>query len=487
MADNKKGASSTAKDKRQFAEDNNQILRDVTKIIQKSDPTVNKETLKEYMKAISSNEKNLRNTAWYLYYRSNIFSKIVSFYSGMWCLGCRKIMPNYSMVGENDNDAMLKNYEDTLVWLDKMNLQTNMVEILRNVYIQDVCYAITYFDDNGMFFYILDPDECAIDSRYSTTDFGFAVDMSKWRNQNKQTILEIMGEPLQSMYNEYERTGNKWIHCPDEYAACFKFRTERWDTVVPPLLANYLQLAALEDLVDIQADADALDIYKLLYIPLKTRNNQKQVNEWEIDPAMAKNYFDKLTEAVPENVAGAIVPGDELKVIDFARTVDSDTTSVEKTANQILQTAGGGAVINSNNINSSAAFNAWLKSETEYAMSTLIGQVNGFANRMLSFKLNNHAKVEHFEVSIYTREELRKSMLESCQYGYNNKIAYNTLLGFSERETMAQIYFEENVLKLHEKMIYPLSSSFVQSGNNGAPTKDDGEISDEGDKSRDKD
>ena len=78
-------------------------------------------------------------------------------------------------------------------------------------------------------------------------------------------------------------------------------------------------------------------------------------------------------------------------------------------------------------------------------------------------------------------------MLESCQYGYNNKIAYNTLLGFSERETMAQIYFEEEVLELHEKMIYPLSSSFVQSGNNGAPIKDDDEISDEGDKSRDKD
>ena len=50
---------------------------------------------------------------------------------------------------------------------------------------------------------------------------------------------------------------------------------------------------------------------------------------------------------------------------------------------------------------------------------------------------------------------------------------------------MAQNYFEEDVLKLHEKMIYPLSSSFTQPSE-GAPVKDDDEISDEGDKSRDK-
>lgn len=483
---NKNGANSTTtKNKRQYAEDSNHVIRDVSRTISRSEPTINKDTLKGYMQNVSQNEVNLRNTAWFLYYRSNIFSKIVSFYAGMWDLKCRKITPNYSMTKENDNDKMLKTYSDTLLWLDRMNLQSNMVEILRNVYIQDVCYAVTYFDESGMFFYILDPDECIIDSRYSSTDYGFAVNMSKWNNQNKQAIIEMMGEPFESMYKEYKETNNKYIHCPDEYAACFKFRTERYDTVVPPLLANFLQLASLEDLVDMQDDAEALEIYKLLYMPLKTKSNSKEVNDWEIDPSLVKKYYDILDEAIPDNVASAIVPGDELKTAEFPKSVDSDITSVEKTSNQILQSAGGGAVINSNHITSSAGFKAWLKYETEYAMSTLIGQINGFTNRMLSFKLSNAAKVEHFEVSVYTKDDLRKTLLESCQYGYSNRLAYNTLLGFSEQETMAQNYFEEDVLKLHEKMIYPLSSSFTQPSE-GAPVKDDDDISDEGDKSRDK-
>ena len=61
--------------------------------------------------------------------------------------------------------------------------------------------------------------------------------------------------------------------------------------------------------------------------------------------------------------------------------------SVEVSSNQILQTAGGGAVINANKITSTAAFNAWLKSETEFAISPLIPQIDGFCNLQLSLMM----------------------------------------------------------------------------------------------------
>ena len=467
-----------------FVEAKNNLLKNVTQSTKKTVPTIDKEQLKTFMQNIYGNESNLRNTARYLFYRSNIFYRIVHFYAGMWDLRCRKINPIYSIGGDNDKDKMIKSFSDAAVWLDRMNIQNNMVEILLNVYVQDVCYAVTYLDETGMYFYTLDPDECVIDSRYSDGGFGFAVDMSKWRNTRRQELIEMMGSPFREMYDEYQKTGSKWQHCPDEYAACFKFRTDVWDAVVPPLLPIYLQLASLEDLVDIQAEDDALSIYKLVYMPLHTRSNAKSLNEWEVDPAIAHQYFSRLLkEALPENVAGGVVPAKELKTIDFQKSVDEDVTRVEKASNQVLQTAGGGAVINSNNISSIASFNAWLKSESQFAMDTLIGQINGFVNRMLYFKLGKDAaKVEFFNVSIYTKEEFRKAMLESCQYGYSNKIAYNTLLGFSELDTLGQIYFEEEVLGLHDIMKYPLSSSHTQSS--GAPTKDDDEITDAGEDSR---
>lgn len=486
----------SAKNKKNYtevftAEDLNVRLRDVTKSITQSVRTVNKDTLKGYLENVVNAEKNLRNTAKYLYYRSNIFYRLVNFYANMWDLNCRKVVPPYDLQKKPNAQKTLKSYNATLDALERMNLQGNLAEMLINVYMMDVCYAFTYYDETGMFFYVLDPDECVIDSRYSTSDFGFSIDMSKWRSSTKQQIIDFLGSPLKEMYAEYEQTGQRYVHCPDDYAACFKFRTDNWEAVVPPFVSLFIQLANLEDLIDVQADADALSIYKLIYLPMKTASGTTNVNAFEIDPAVSHRYFQQLLDdAIPEGVAGAMVPGDELKVIDFARNVDTDMNSVEQSANQVLQTAGGGAVINANKITSSAAFHAWLKSETEFAISTLMPQINGFANRFLSYHVNNPSRVQHFEISVYTKDEFAESLLKSCQYSFANRIAYNTCLGISEKETLAMAYLENDILKLPEVMRYPLSSSFTQSGakdsdelKGGAPSKGD-DITESGERMR---
>lgn len=475
-----------------FAKASNTIhnLRDVTQSSNKSISTIDKQKLINYIKNIGSNEKNLRDTARYLYYRSNVFFRLVSWYADMWNLRCRKVVPRYDFVKDNDKTKFLKSYNDTLDVLDRFDLQGNMTEVLTNVYISDIYYGIRYTDDVGTFFYYLDPDDCIIDSRYSTGDFGFAVDMSKWKSKQRQAIIEYLGEPLKSMYSEYDRTKVKYIHMPDEYAVCFKFRTDIFDICIPPLLGLFAQLSGLEDLVDVQAEADKLSIYKMIYLPMKTLGGTKEANDFTVSPEITHKYFQKMLdlEAIPENVSAAITT-DELKVIDFSKSADGDINAVQKSQDQILALSGGGAVLNTHQITSTAAFNAWLKAETEFALSTLMPQVNGAVNRWLSYELNNPAKVEHFEVSVYTQKELADQLLESCKYSYSNRIAYNTLLGISEKETMAFEFLENEVLKLPQVMVYPLNSSFTQSGTNGEvgtgrDKVDDDQLTPEGERSR---
>ena len=165
-------------------------LRDVTKSIKsRTINVIDKETLKGYIKNIGGNEKNLRNVARYLYYRSNIFFRLVNFYADMWCLNCRKVTPLYNLTKDNDPESMKKAYENTLNELDIMNMQGNMVGRLINIYIQDISYAICYKDKTGMFFYELDPDECVIDGQYASGDYSFAIDMSKWSSAQRQEII----------------------------------------------------------------------------------------------------------------------------------------------------------------------------------------------------------------------------------------------------------------------------------------------------------
>ena len=479
------------------AKDGADILRDVTQTVTPpSVQTINKEELKQWFNNIGANEKNLRKTARYLYYRSNIFYRLVNWYADMFELNCRKITPKYDLIKGTKEKEFLKSYSDTLDALDILNLQNNMLEALINVFVEDVYFGLILKDETGSFFYRLDPDECLIDGKYYTGNYSFSLDMSKWTSTKKQKIIEFIGEPLVSMYKEYQSTNVKYIHVPGEYSVCFKFRTDMVNLIVPPFVTLFLQIAALEDLVDIQADADALSIYKLIYLPLKVLSSTKESDDFQISPDIAADYFDRLLGAIPQNVAAGIVPGDKLEVIDFDNTNDKEVNSVETASNQILQTAGGGAVINSSKITSTAAFNAWLKAETEFAISPLLPQIEGFCNLQLSFMVGKPAKVTYFPISTYTKDDFREKMLESAQYGYSNRIAYGTLLNVSEREQLASIFLETEVLKLQDKMIYPLSSSFTSSGNGltedgytpetgqGAPKKDDKDLTPEGERSR---
>lgn len=473
-------------------------LRDLNRRTTTNVSAIDKEELKKWIRNVGANEKQLRNTARYLYYRSNIYFRLVNWYANMFCLDCRKVTPKYDLTKENGESSIkevLRSYNNTLDCLERLNLQGNMLEALITVFREDVYYGLLLQSDDGAFFYQLDPDECAIDGKYYCGCYGFAVDMSKWRNGQKQQLIEIIGEPLKSMYAEYEKdtVANKYVHVPAKYSVCFKFRTDTYNMNIPPFLPLFLQLAGLEDLVDIQAEADALSIYKLIYMPMEVLAGARNADDFAISPDLSLEYLQRMIDAgqIPENVGVGAVPGKELKTIDFEKSVDKDTNSVEISSNQVLQTAGGGAVINSNNITSTAAFMAWLKSETEFAISPLLPQIDGFCNLQLSYMMTKPCRVKHFECSVYTKDELAKQMMESCQYGYSNRLAYGTLIGVSEKEQLAQIYLETEVLKLQDKMIYPLASSFTTTNEGytpevgqGAPEKDPSELTPAGDKTR---
>lgn len=441
---------------------------------------------------IYTNSANLIKASRYLYYRSPIYAKMIDVYVDMYCLDCRKVTPNYSFTKDYDSQKMLKQYEDTLKCLDNMNLQGNLQGPLRNMWIQDVSFNLYFHDDYGSFFWYIDPSEAMIDGYYNM-DGGFcysmALNMSLWRSAYKQDLIEFIGSPLKEMWEEYERTGIKYVHVPTEYSCVLKFRTDMMDTIIPPLIYYLIQLAGLNDLCDIQADADDLSFYKMIYLPLQTLSGAKNSDDWKITPDLAIDYFKIASDmAIPAGISSAVIPGDELKTIDFSDNVTESVNRVENSQQQILGSAGGaGALLNATKaVNNTALINAALKSESHYVINPTLPQIECWANLQSSLVVSDHCHMSLMPVTIYTKEDYRKSLLESNQYGFMYRLAYGTLLGFTERQTMAQLKFESEVLGLQDKMIYPLSSSFTSSGNDkgGRPLTDDTMLSPSGERSR---
>jgi len=476
-----KSASSVAEKKAKYQENQKKLFEEAIEGAKKlRDPNRNstislnsfdRETIRTYLQSPANNEENLRNAARYLFYRSQPLYRIIRWYASMWDLRCRQVIPTeYSYTKENSIDKIRKTYETTLKQLDIYDIQGNWHDVALRCYLEDVCYTVFFRDDTDAFFYILDPSECKIDVRYFTKEFGYSVDMSKWRSTQRRELAEWLGSPFTDMLAEYDRTGTRWIHMPDEYGAAFKFNSDRMDLIIPPMVPMLQSISSLNDLADIQALKDQASIYKLLLVPMKVLNAAKTNDEFEISPDILIEYYQKLSQTLPEYVAASIIPGEVTNdnVIDFSTTsADKDIDRLAQSQDTLMSLSGGGAVLNASNITSTAAFNAWLKSESEFAISSLMPQIEGFTNRMLRNDISKPCLVKYFEVTVYTKDDLKKSLLESCQHSFSNRLAYNTLNGISEFATMAMEFIETDVLGLPELMNHPLQSSYTTTGDQG--------------------
>ena len=152
----------------------------------------------------------------------------------------------------------------------------------------------------------------------------------------------------------------------------------------------------------------------------------------------------------------------------------------------VLNSSGGAQILNSANLSTSAAFEAVVKADTEFAISSLLPQTEAWINSFIARYVDMPCKVKLFEVSVYTKDNLRKELLENAQNGLPTKLAVNSMSGFSELDTLALNFLEEEVFSLSEALS-PLNTSYTQSSNeSGGQEKDVTELSDSGMETRDK-
>lgn len=464
-------------------------LRDIGKNYRKTVTTFDKEKLRSYLQNIGSNEKNLRALSWYLLYRSHIYYRIMCYFSQMFCLDCRSIIPKYDLTKNNTPDKVLKSYQKTLDAVGAMRLQQEFYPIIFTCFVQDIYYGVYLHDQTGVFHMPLPADYCKISGKFMTGDFSFVFDASWLRN--RQELIEYLPEIFEEAWKEYERTGEKWQTLPPEMQVCIKFRAEDYELIVPPFTGIFNSIINLADLEDIQAAGDEASVYKMLWYELETIAGSKTVDDWKIDPNLALPYFDKFTDNVPPYIATAIIPG-QIHEINFDNDNATDTTKVAKATEQVLNTAGGAEVLNGATINNTYAFKMAAIANTEFAISPLLPQIQSWVMRMLGYENADECRVRFMPISVYTKADYRDQLLSSGQYGLPTKLAINTLNGFNEKDTLAMNYVEEELLQLSEKLV-PLNSSYTSSNNNeytseigqGRPKVDDvGDLTDSGERSR---
>lgn len=458
--------------------------------------TYSKENLRSYLQAPSTeaNQKNLRKLSDFLYTVSHIYRRMINYKAEQITCKSWVAYPVINMVDENDEESIKQDYERITRIVNNMHMEAQILKIMLRAWKHDVAYCYVYGDpekDGSFYLHPLNPDYCRIYSAsYYQGVLGIAYDMSYFRTYPDD--LEYFDKEFQKLYRQYESDNIRWKELPIEKAFAIKINIDNLDFPVIPLSGLMEEIINLKDFQSIQSVTDELNAYKMIWAKIPTLQGTNTPDDFAIDLNLANNFYQKLLSIVPDGITFGLSPMD-LNTIEFNNnSATEDTNTLSKAYSNLIE-AQGSIVLNSNRITNSESFKKAMSVECNDSMKPVI-QINAWLNLYLKmvYKVENWV-VEFSDISPYFVDDRLKLLKEAASYGMPVKLEYMSLLGSNPIKERGMSYVE-NMLGLGTTdWITPLVSTNTQSsldpsndGSQGAPIKDDGDLSDEGVKSRDK-
>ena len=478
-----------------FAADLKKVLQlfNPEKIPTRNTSVYSRENLRTYLRnpATDANNKSLRKLSAYLYTVSHVYRRMVNFKAHQ--INCKtwSAYPIVSMIEENDEESILKEYERVINIVKAMRMDTQIFKVMLQAWKYGVSYGYIYGDpetDGEFYIHLLDPDYCKISC--VSLDHGvpgFLFDMSFFRGNEDQ--LEYYDKEFTTLYNQYTSDNIKWKQLPIERTICIKIDPDNLDYAIPPLSGLMEQVISLTDLQAAQDEIDSLQNYKMVWGKLDTISGTKNMNDFTVDLDLALEFMKKIDAALPDNVGYGLSPL-ELDTIEFKDNDASDTNVLSKAYSNLIE-ANGSIILNSNRITNSTSFKLAMKAECEDAMAP-ITQLNAWLKLYLKYNHNVETiVVEYSDISPYFMDDEIEKYSKLAGLGLPIKTELASMVRANPQKSLGMNYLEQNLLKLGtENWINPLVSTNTQGADadaNGAPTKDDGELTDEGEASRDKD
>lgn len=468
-------------------------LFDPEKIPTRTTSIYSKESLRTYLRnpATDSNNKNLRKLSNYLYTVSHVYRRMINYKAHQ--INCKvwSAYPIVSMVEENDEESILKEYERVVNIVKAMHMETQIYKLMLTAWKHGVVYGYIYGDpetDGTFYIHLLDPDYCKIScASYDHGVLGFLFDMSFF--MGNEGLLEYYDKEFTTLYNQYQSDNIRWKQLPIERTICIKIDPDNLDYAIPPLSGLMESIISLTDLQAAQEEIDSLQNYKMVYGKIDTISGSKNVNDFEIDLDLALAFMQKIGGSLPDNVGYGVSPL-KLDTIEFKDDDASDTNVLSKAYSNLIET-NGSIVLNSNRITNSTAFKMAMLVECQDAMEP-IRQLNAWLKFYLKY---NHGVesvvVEYSDVSPYFMGDEIDKYTKLAGLSLPIKTELAAMINANPQKSFGMDFLERRLLKIGtERWTNPLVSSNTQSSINtegGAPEKSESELGDEGIEDRDQD
>lgn len=477
---------------KQFAKAAEELLplTDLTSNSTKTWTVFDKAALRSYMQNpyVASSQSSLRNLARFLYTLSFPLRRIINYFASIPDFSAYKVNLDFSLIEDNDEESMLQDYENACRFIRKMNLSLNMFKLLIIAWREGIVYFQPYQDDDGtMLLMPLDSQYCKISSVGYNGLLHVAFDFSFFRGSNA-FYLEVWDKEFKQKYNKFESdTSLRWQEL--ETARAFKIDLADIDLIISPFASLFEGLIDLVDLQALISAKDSLDIYKLLVMKIPLLNSSNP-DDLALNLNLAKKFYQLAVETVPELVGVILSPGMDVDSVSFDKGASSDTNAIADSYQNLMEQTGISQIFDSSRLTGSTSVQMSMLSDALMATKGIMPQVEAFVNERIQMEYpNSTAYIKFIEVTTYDKKDRINTVKEAASLGLPVKQEYMTLLGYDPLETMSSDWLETKLGMGVTTFVHPLVSSHIQSGDSstgGAPTKKDGDLTDDGEASRDK-
>lgn len=464
-------------------------LNDLASSTTKTWTVFNKDNLRTYLQNpySANSQKNLIALSKFLYTLSFPLRRIVNYFASLPDFSAYKVNLDFSLIENNDEKALLQDYEDATKYVRKMNLVSNMLKLLTLNWREGVVYFQPYQEEDGtMLLMPLDPQYCKISSIGYNNLLHVAFDFSFFQGSNS-FYLNIWDKEYQKKYNAYNKDSSlRWQEL--DTARAFKVDIADLDLIVSPFASLFEGLIDLIDKQSLIAVKDSLDIYKLLVMKIPLLNS-KNPDDFALNLNLAKKFYNAAIDVLPPEIGLVLSPGMDVDSISFDKGATSDTNAIADSYQNLMEQTGISQIFDSSRLTGSSSVKMSMLADALMATKGILPQVEAFVNeRILMEYPNSKAYIKFIDVTTYTKEDRINQVEKAASFGMPVKMEYMALLGYDPLESIASDWLETNLGLSVKRFIHPIVSSHTQSGNSdtgGAPTKD-GELTDDGEDTRDK-
>ena len=420
----------------------------------------------------------------YMYLKSGYYKRLIDYFANSAIL-------NWTIDTEIKQDKMFttnpktfrKNYINYTAQVNKFKLDNRVTDIFKRLFIDDACFGFVTENDIDTSIFLLEPDFCKIEKLTNGSIYQFSVN----RSLIDANVFKTLPEELQMLIERSKEVSlDNRVMIPYENSFCIKYNDDF--TYLYPcffsLISELLNIDDIKDLVKAKSEADA---YKLIYFKIPT-NDEDQIS---MGDELISKFVEMACAILPERF-GVIPSPMDLQLIESKSTISDDKNKVEQAVDNYYGEAGvSKALISSASSGSELKLSMKVDSSDIYRIYRKIESWVDLQMKLRGHIYNDYQFVYRilpttiFDVDDYVDRRLKLAQASlPIKEELLSAIGVNTakMLGNSFTEQI----FKEDIFDKWEV----LKTSYTTAGDNsesGAPMKDETEISDITQKTRDND